>query len=446
MTSDVDALSNLVQTGLISALLSVFSFAGMTAVVFLLDWKLALLILVVVPPTAALSVWYRRVAGAAYDEARQLVSVLNARQHEALAGIRVTQAFLREDFNLREFRGLSRRQFAASARGTRATALYSALIDFESLTVSALVLGIGGVLAVQHQLNVGTLVAFLLYLASVFAPIQQLVQVLDSYQRARAGSARIKELLDLRTAIPVAPDAQDPGVLDGEVELRDVSLQYATTREYALRDVQLEIRPGERIALVGRTGAGKSSIAKLIARFYDPTHGEVQVDGEQLRDLSLGAYHGQLGYVPQEPFLFSRSVRDNIAYGRPDASDAEVEAAARAVGAHEFITRLPYGYHQPLAERGRSLSAGERQLLCLARAMVAEPRVLILDEPTANLDMASEHRVSEAMDVASRGRTTILVSHRPAAHAWVERTVEIEGGAIVGDSVAVPAGGSSKAS
>ena len=438
MTSDVDALSNLLQTGVISAVLGLISFAGMAAVVVVLNWKLALLILVVVPPTALVSVWYRRTASEAYDEARQLISLLNTRQHEALAGIRVTQAFRREDENARRFRVLSRRQVQASARGTRATALYASLIDFESLTVTALVLGIGGVLAMQGQLNVGTLLAFLLYLASVFAPIQQLVQVLDSYQRARAGSARIKELLDLRTTIPSPAGPRAAHAVGGDLELEDVSLRYATTREYALRGADLEIRPGERIALVGRTGAGKSTIAKLVARFYDPTQGRVLVDGRPLRDVSLDSYHGQLGYVPQEPFLFSRSVRDNIAYGRPDASDASVEAAARAVGAHDFIARLPYGYHQQLAERGRSLSAGERQLLCLARAMVAEPRVLILDEPTANLDMASERRVSRAMEVASRGRTTVLVSHRPSAHAWVDRIIEVAGGRIVSDSSAGP--------
>ncbi|MGH2929184.1 MAG: ABC transporter ATP-binding protein, partial [Solirubrobacteraceae bacterium] len=282
MTSDVDALSNLLQTGLISGILSVLTFIGMAAVVFLLDWKLALLILVVVPPTAAVSFWYRRVAGEAYDEARQLISLLNHRQHEALAGVRVTQAFRREEVNLDRFRDVSERQFRASARGTRATSLYASLIDFESLTVIALVLGIGGVLATQGQLNVGTLVAFLLYLASVFAPIQQLVQVLDGYQRARAGAARIKELLDLRTAIPVAPDAHDPGPVEGQIELRQVSLRYAATRELALKGVDLEISPGERVALVGRTGAGKSSIAKLVARFYDPTKGLVLVDGEPL--------------------------------------------------------------------------------------------------------------------------------------------------------------------
>ncbi|MBO0745684.1 MAG: ATP-binding cassette domain-containing protein, partial [Candidatus Dormibacteraeota bacterium] len=439
MTSDVDALSNLLQTGVISGVLGLLSFVGMAGVVVVLNWKLALLILVVVPPTAAVSVWYRRTAGPAYDEARQLISLLNTRQHEALAGIRVTQAFRREDENARRFRTLCHRQFEASARGTRATALYASLIDFESLTVTALVLGIGGMLAAQGQLNVGTLVAFLLYLASVFAPIQQLVQVLDTYQRARAGSARIKELLDLRTTVPSPPDARAVDVVEGDVELRDAGLRYASTREYALRGVDLKIAPGERVALVGRTGAGKSSVAKLVARFYDPTRGRVLVDGRPLKDIDLESYHGQLGYVPQEPFLFSRSVRDNIAYGRPDASDASVEAAARAVGAHHFITRLPYGYHQQLAERGRSLSAGERQLLCLARALVAEPRVLILDEPTANLDMASERRVSRAMEVASRGRTTVLVSHRPSAHAWVDRIIEVAGGTIVSESSAVPA-------
>jgi ATP-binding cassette subfamily B protein len=446
MTSDVDAMSNFLQTGLISGAIAIMTFAGMATVVFVLNWKLALLILVAVPPTAAVGVWYRRVAGPAYDRARQLISLLNARQHEALAGIRVTQAFRREDVNLGRFRDVSRRQYRESTRGQMATTFYASLIDLESLSLTAVVLGVGGALVMSRQLNLATLVAFLLYLASVFSPIQQLVQVLNTYQRARAGAARIRELLDRRSSTPVTPDAADPGRVCGAIELRDASLRYSATREYALRDVGLAIRPGERIALVGRTGAGKSSVAKLVARFYDPTSGEVLVDGTDLRELDLHAYHGRLGYVPQEPFLFSRSIRDNIAYARPDASDEEVEAAARAVGAHEFIARLPYGYHHVLAERGRSLSAGERQLICLARAMVARPRILILDEPTANLDMAGERRVSRAMDVASRGRTTVLVSHRPAAHGWVERIVRVAAGRIVGESGPEESGDSAVAS
>lgn len=446
MTSDVDALSNLLQTGIITGVISVFTFLGMATVVFFLDWKLALIVLCVVPPTLLATLWYRHVASRAYDEARQLISTLNARQHEALAGVQVTQSFCRQELNFDRFKEISRRQFMAGMRGARATSLYASLIDFESLTITAVILGIGAVLIGQRQMSLASLLAFLLYLASVFAPIQQLVQVLDSYQRARAGSHRIQELLTRRTAIPVPADAVDPGVLTGRIEFADVSLRYDTTREYALRDVDLHIQPGERVALVGQTGAGKSSIAKLVARFYDPTEGAVLIDGRDLRKIDLAAYHGQLGYVPQEPFLFSRSVRDNIAYARPDATDAEVEMAARAVGAHRFITRLPHGYHHVLTERGRSLSAGQRQLLCLARAMVARPRVLILDEPTANLDMASEQWVSRAMDVASRGRTTVLVSHRPAAHSWVGRIFEVAGGRIVTESEPEPEGRRSAAS
>lgn len=433
MTSDVDALAELLQVGLVNAVVALASFLGMGVVVMLLDPRLALVVLGVLPPAAAITWWYRRRAVVAYDAARERISSLNANLQESLAGIRVTHAYRREAHNLRRFSRLGREYVDASRAGLFATSVYVATIELLSVLAMVAVLGLGGRYVEQGTLELGTLLAFLLYVAQVFAPIQQMSQVFDVYQRARAGMVRVRELLSLRPSTPDAPDPVRPGQLAGELCLENVSLRYSGATTDALREVDLHVPPGQRVAFVGRTGAGKSTIAKLIARFYDPTSGRVLVDGAPLSRLDLAGYRNQLGYVPQEPFLFSRSIRDNIAYGRPEASDAEVEAAARSVGAHAFVVRLPGGYHHRVSERGRSLSAGQRQLICLARAMVVDPAVLVLDEATSNLDLASERRVNRAMRVASAGRTTLVVTHRPQSLRWADRVVVVADGRIIGD-------------
>ncbi len=436
MTSDVDAIAQLFQVGLINAVVSMATFAGMSVVVVALDPMLALVVLGVVPFAAAVTWWYRRRAAVAYDEARELVSSLNADIQESMSGIRVTHAYRREAVNLRRFAALGREYVGASLRGLFATSVYVASIELLSVLAIAAVLTVGAFRIDAGTLGMGTLIAFLLYLAQVFAPIQQLSQVFDVYQRARTGLTRVRRLLALDTSTPVRPDATHIDELRGDLRFSDVRLRYASASTDAIREVDLHIPAGERVAFVGRTGAGKSTLSKLIARFYDPSQGTVSVDGQALDELDVTSYRRQLGYVPQEPFLFSRTVRDNIAYARPDATDAEVEAAARAVGAHEFITRLPGAYHHVVAERGRSLSAGQRQLVCLARALLGDPSILILDEATSNLDLASERQVNQAMRVASAGRTTIVVTHRPQSLHWVDRVIVVAGGRIAGDEPA----------
>lgn len=433
MTSDVDTVSDLLQVGLINALVSVASFLGMAAVILSLDWRLALVVLAVVPPAAFVTVWYRRRASKAYDEMRERTSLLNTYLQESLAGIRVTQAYRRESENARRFRALGDDYLESSTNAAFTTSVYVAAIEFLSVLAVAVVLAVGGHMVASGSLGIGVLLAFLLYLAQVFAPVQQLSSVFDVYQRARSGLVRIKELLATESSTPVATDAEPLADVRGEVELRGVTLRYQTARDAAIRDVDLQIPVGQRVAFVGRTGAGKSTIAKLVARFYDPTGGEVLVDGRPLAGLDLAAYRSRLGYVPQEPFLFSRSIRDNIAYGKPDATDWEVESAARAVGAHQFVSRLQGGYHHVVTERGRSLSAGQRQLLCLARALIVDPRILILDEATSNLDMSGERRVNRAMRRVSSGRTTIVVTHRPHALQWVDRVVRVADGQVDDD-------------
>ncbi|RIQ30992.1 ABC transporter ATP-binding protein [Jiangella rhizosphaerae] len=436
MTSDVDAIAQLFQVGLINAVVSVATFAGMTMVVVALDPMLALVVLGVVPFAAAVTWWYRRRASVAYDDARELLSTINADVQESMAGIRVTHAFRREAVNLGRFAGLGRQYVAASLRGLYATSVYVAAIELLSVLAIAAVLWVGAQRIEAGTLALGTLIAFLLYLAQVFAPVQQLSAVFDVYQRARTGLVRVRALLALETSTPVRPDAVPVDAIAGDLRFDGVRLRYAGAATDAVRDVDLHVPAGQRVAFVGRTGAGKSTLSKLVARFYDPTDGRVLVDGRPLDDLDVTSYRRHLGYVPQEPFLFSRTIRDNIAYARPDASDAEVEAAARAVGAHEFITRLPGGYHHVVAERGRSLSAGQRQLVCLARALLGDPSILILDEATSNLDLASERKVNQAMRVASAGRTTIVVTHRPQSLHWVDRVVEVADGRIATDEPA----------
>ncbi|WP_123788236.1 ABC transporter ATP-binding protein [Phytoactinopolyspora halophila] len=436
MTSDVDAIAQLFQIGLINTVVSLTTFAGMSVVIVVLDPLLALVVLGVVPFAVLSTWWYRRRASVAYDQARELISLINANIQESMAGIRVTHAYLREAVNLDRFAALGHRYVGYSLRGLFATSVYVATIELLSVLAIAAVLGVGATRIESGTLALGTLVAFLLYLAQVFAPVQQLSQVFDIYQRARTGLVRVRRLLALEPSTPVVPEAEPVDSLQGDIRFHRTRLRYASASVDAIRDVDLHIPPGERVAFVGRTGAGKSTMSKLIARFYDPTGGTVLVDGRPLDALDVTSYRQRLGYVPQEPFLFSRTIRENIAYAKSEASDAEVEAAARAVGAHEFIQRLPGGYHHVVAERGRSLSAGQRQLVCLARALLHDPSILILDEATSNLDLASERQVNRAMRAASAGRTTLVVTHRPQSLHWVDRVVVVADGKVAGDEPA----------
>jgi ATP-binding cassette subfamily B protein len=358
---------------------------------------------------------------------------MNSVLQESIAGVRVTQAFVREDVNLTSYRKLADEQRYESDVALRTTSMYVSIIDLLSVLAIAGTLLVGSRLVGNGSLAIGGLLAFLLYLAQVFAPIQQLSAVFDVYQRAKVGLFRIKNVLAQTTSTPDSAEPERPDRLRGDITLKGVTLQYAGVRAPALKTVDLEIPAGQRVAFVGQTGAGKSTIAKLMTRFYDPTGGQVLIDGAPLPSFHLVSFRRQLGYVPQEPFLFSRSIRDNIAYGRADATDAMVEAAARAVGAHEFITQLDGGYLHVVQERGRSLSAGPRQLLCLARAMLVDPSILILDEATSNLDLASEGQVNRAMRVVSAGRTTIVIAHRPQSLQWVDRVVTVHDGHIVGE-------------
>ncbi|MCO7219893.1 ABC transporter ATP-binding protein [Klenkia sp. PcliD-1-E] len=431
MTTDVDALSAFLQTGLTTAVVSLLTLVGVLVALLLLDVELALVLVAFLPVLAVATWWFRRRSVPAYTEARERVSAVNARLQEDVAGVRVTQAAVRTQRSLQVFADRARAYRDTRLRAQRYIATYFPFVEFLSELAVAAVLVVGAQRLSDRTITAGVLVAFLLYVGTFFSPVQSLSQVFDSYQQAAVGLRRLRDLLQTPTSTPPAADPAPVGRLRGEVLLDGVTFAYQGASTPALRDVTLRIAPGETVALVGETGAGKSTVVKLIARFYDPTGGAVLVDGRDLRTLDLAGYRARLGVVPQEAHLFDGTVRDAIAYGRPGATDAEVEAAARAVGAHEVVAGLPHGYRTRVGERGRSLSAGQRQLLALARAELVDPDVLLLDEATASLDLASEAAVNRAADAVAGRRTTVVVAHRLTTAARADRVVVLDHGRVV---------------
>jgi ATP-binding cassette, subfamily B, bacterial len=456
MTTDVDQFESLIENGLLAALVSLVTFAGVGVALLLLDLDLALWTLTVVVPLAIATVFFRRVTNRLYDHVREALAVVNADFQESLSGIREAQAFVHEGTTIDRFHGLGRRYFDARLQAQRTIATYFPFVLFLSAIADVIVLGVGAHLIREDRLTTGVLIAFILYLTMFFSPIQQLSQVFDSWQQTRVSVNRISDLMHLSTLTPEPPQPTPLGEVRGELALVDVHFRYPMAPETpsyddrgpadaglpptdavrrkppeALRGLDLRVRARETVALVGETGAGKSTVLKLIARFYDPDSGSVTLDGHDLRTLGLHDFRSRLGYVPQESFLFTGTIRDNIAYGRADATDAEVEAAARSVGAHDFIASLHDGYHHPITERGASLSSGQRQLIALARAELVDPAVLLLDEATANLDLATEAKVSAAMAAVAGRRTTILIAHRLQTARTADRIVVLAQGAVV---------------
>jgi ATP-binding cassette subfamily B protein len=430
MTTDVDALSTFFQTGLITMVSSVMTFFGVLIALLIINLRLGLVVLCILPVLVVATVVFRARSSRAYQDAREKVSVVNADFAENVAGLRVTQAYRREDKNQARFAQRSDSYRVARMRAQRLIALYFPFVQTLSTVAGAIVLIVATGEVRSGVLTAGALIAYLLYIDMVFAPVQEMSQVFDGYQQAVVGLRRIKDLLRLNTSTPEAAHPIPVTKLQGRIELCDVHFGYETANRDAIDGISLTIEPAETVALVGQTGAGKSTLVKLIARFYDVTGGAVLVDGVDVRDYDLAEYRHRLGVVPQEAYLFAGTVREAIAYGRPEATDAEVEAAARSVGAHEMIARLPGGYHHPVAERGRNLSAGQRQLLALARAQLVDPDILLLDEATAALDLASEAAVSRATRQLTARRTTIVVAHRLTTAAAADRIVVMAGGRV----------------
>jgi ATP-binding cassette subfamily B protein len=431
MTTDVDQFESLVENGLLSALVSIVTFLGVGIALVVINLELGLATLSVVIPLAFATVWFRRASTRIYSISRDRIAAVNADFQEGLSGVREAQAFVHEDTTIRHFNNLGSSYYDSRLAAQRLVATYFPFVQFLSAVADAIVLGLGASLIRSGDLTVGALIAFLLYVDMFFSPIQQLSQVFDSWQQTQVSVGRISDLMQLETLTPQSEHPVVPETLGGALRLAQVRFAYpGTAGGDALGGVDLDVASGETVALVGETGAGKSTLVKLIARFYDPIEGTVSIDGIDLRDLDLTTFRTHLGYVPQEPFLFTGTLRDNIAYGRPEASDAEVEAAAHAVGAHEMIAALPGGYLNEISERGGSLSAGQRQLIALARAQLADPTVMLLDEATANLDLATEARVTAAMHQVSQGRTTVLIAHRLQTARTADRIAVLDRGRI----------------
>jgi ATP-binding cassette subfamily B protein len=431
MTSDITAMNGLLQSGLIQSLVLITQFLGTIVIMFTMNWRLAMFVLMIVPPLAAATIVYRSRSSSAYLRVREGVAAVNANFQESISGIRVAQAFGREGRNMNTYREVTGEYMDARLSSQRISSFYFPFVELMSVLANVFVLGFGSRYIADGTLTPGGLIAFNLYVTTVFAPIQQMSNLFDTYQQARAAVTKLRELLTTSTSIPEADEPVKPARLRGEITFDNVHFEYATANREALKGATFRINSGETVALVGETGAGKSTTIKLLARFYDPTAGQISIDDVPLRDLDIENYRKQLGYVPQEPFLFSGTIHDNIAYGKPGATREEVEQAAAAVGADSFIEAMPEGYDQPVTERGRSLSAGQRQLIALARALLVDPVILLLDEATANLDLATEAQVNRAMGVVSAGRTTVLIAHRlPTAHR-ADRILVVDDGRIV---------------
>jgi len=430
MTNDVEALDTLVTDGLITLVSSTLTLLGVVLILLFLDFQLALVTFATFPILAIGSVIFRIASAGAYRRTREKIANITAYLQETLSGVRVVRSFAQEPRHLRRMSRLNEENRQANMATVYLNAAYFPAVELLSAIGTGVILLYGGYLAVEGHIQIGVVVAFVGYLNAFFDPIQQISQLYTTYQQGMAALDKIFELLETEPDMVDKPGALDPGRIRGEIELDGVRFSYGGDAGTALDGIDLHVPAGQTVALVGETGAGKSTLAKLVARFYDPQEGRVLVDGHDLRDLSSSALRSQLGIVPQEGFLFSGTVRDNIAFGRPDAFEDEIHAAAAAVGADRFVEQLPDGYETEIGERGVQLSAGQRQLIAFARALLAEPRILILDEATSNVDVRTERIIEQGLERLLLGRTAIVIAHRLSTIRRAGRIVVLEHGRI----------------
>ena len=429
LTSDIEALDQLVTDGATSLVINGLTFIGVTAILFAYDWQLALLTFAIFPALAIGTTLFRIYSTRAYRRTRERVADVLATLQETLSGIRVVQGFGRQEPSKQLFRRVNEEYREANMATIRLSGAYFPGVELLSGIGTAIILYFGATRVLDQDLSVGVMVAFIGYLSSFFDPIQQLSQLYNTFQSAMAALEKIFGVLDTEPELVDAPDAVPLPPIAGAISLEGVSFSYG--RQRVLHDVDLEIAAGETVALVGSTGAGKSTLAKLMARFYDPLEGRVLIDGHDLREVSVRSLRDQLAIVPQEGHLFTGTIAENLSFGRPDATDAQIRAAADAVGATGFIEALPDGFDARVTERGSGLSAGQRQLISFARALVADPRLLILDEATSSVDLRAEHLIDQALDTLLAGRTAIIIAHRLSTIRDADRIVVLEGGRIV---------------
>ena len=431
MTSDIENLQQLLQDGLAQFAVQGLTMVIITVILFTINFELAwITVLLVVPILIAMSIWFRVTSERGYDRVRDEIANVLTDLSENLHGVRVVTANNRQLYNVLHHRNVVGKYRDANVYTAKINAIYGPGTQLVGWLGQAALLGIGGDMVVHHTLSIGGLVAFFLYLGRFFAPIQLLVQQYNSYQQGQASVIKLRTLLSSEPTVSEMPGAAELPPIEGEIVFDKVTFGY-DPEVPVVRDIDLRIAPGETVAFVGPTGAGKSTLAKLITRFYDPTAGRVCIDGHDIKNVTMNSLRRQLGVVPQEPFLFAGTIRDNLAFARPSASDDEVDEAIAAVGLTELIERLPDGVSTAVHERGQSLSSGERQLIALGRAFLAHPRVLVLDEATSNLDLLSEARVEAALDVLLEARTAVLIAHRLSTAMKADRIVVIDEGRVV---------------
>jgi len=429
MTNDIEALNQLVTNGVVTLFSSGLTLIGAVAIMLALDVRLALVTFLTFPLLAIASVVFRIVSHGAYRLTRERIAAVTAYLQETLSGVRVVRSFGQEPRHAEAMTELNEANREANMKTVYLNASYFPSVELLTAIGTAAIILYGGTQSIEGAIQIGTVVAFIGYLQVFFQPIQELSQLYTTYQQGMAALDKVFELLDTEPDMVDAPGAIDPGPLRGEIEMDGVWFAYSG-EDWVLEEIDLHVPPGQTLALVGATGAGKSTLAKLVARFYDPQRGSVAVDRHDLRGVRQEALRRQLGIVPQEGFLFSGSVRENIAFGRPEASAEEIEAAVAAVGAGEFIAALPRGIETEVGERGVQLSAGQRQLVAFARALLAEPRILILDEATSNVDVRTERTIERGLERLLAGRTAIVIAHRLSTIRRAGKIVVLEGGRI----------------
>ena len=432
LTSDVETIQLFVTEGLVASISTLMYLAGSLTVLFLMDWKLAAAgFAATLPLLTVASLIFRARSERAYRRVRDRIASVLSFMQETVRGVQVVQAFGREGVNRRRFRQVNADWVEANVESFRPSAVFFPLVEFVGVLGTGVLVFYGGWRAAHGDISIGLLAAFILYLNTTLDPITQLSQLYDTFQQAMAGLAKLANLLERRSRVVDRDGAVDLASVNGEAGVDDVTFRYRDGLPDALADVTIDIPAGEVLALVGPTGAGKSSIAKLLLRFYDPTSGRITIDGKDLRDVRLTSLRDRTSMVPQEAFLFRGTIRDNIRFGRPQATDEDVEQVCRLLGIDEAIERMPQGFDTEVRERGAALSGGERQLIALARAVLVDPRLMILDEATSALDAGTEAHVESALRLASHGRTTIVIAHRLSTAARANRVAVVDHGKII---------------
>ena len=430
LTNDVEAIDQLVTDGVTTLVQSTLTLGGTAVLLFVLDWRLALATCAVIPLMSVATMIFRKHSARAYAAVRERLGLVTATLAEDIAGMRIVQAFTREQAAYDNFREVALRYRESNMQTVVLNGVYFPVVDLLSTVALAVVLGYGGHLYYDHSISLGTLFAFMLYVQNFFDPVQQLSQLYNTFLSATAALDKIIGVLDQQPEVQDRPGAHDLPAISGDVRFENVRFAYGRGDE-VLHGLDLDVPAGTTVALVGHTGAGKSTIAKLLARFYEPTSGRITIDGHDLNDVTQRSLRAQLGVVPQEGFLFAGTVAENIAFARPDGPADEIVRAAQLVGAHEFILRLEDGYETQLGERGSRLSLGQRQLVAFARALLADPRILVLDEATSSVDIGTERKIEEALRILLADRTAFVIAHRLSTIRDADLIVVLEHGKIV---------------